>query len=130
MAPQLATSRQPAFAGGRFVNDVLPALSFQESAHHHSIVRIVLDEEDRPCRCRIHHTFHTELAAAVESPPADCSRFGQKKWKVAPLPSSDSTHALPPCTSTSCLTIANPTPVPSSVALKAGFLGCKQRVVD
>jgi hypothetical protein len=39
------------------------------------------------------------------------------KKKVDPTPSSDSTHALPPCLSTIFFTIASPTPVPSKAPL-------------
>ncbi len=40
------------------------------------------------------------------------SNNGTEKWNREPTPTSLSTHIRPPCTSTRCLAIARPRPVP------------------
>ena len=49
---------------------------------------------------------------------SDNYKLVSRKWKVDPSPISLSTHTVPPCASTSDLTIANPTPVSPNPSIR------------
>ena len=113
-APSSSTATRPRRCPPRGSRSSGSAL--QQSPDHQPVGWIILHQDDRPRRCRVLHTSNALPAAAASSPRGESACFGHKKWNVPPFPSSDSTHAVPPCISTSRLTIARPTPIPSSAA--------------
>src|SRR5204863_8899099 len=74
----------------------VPFLERAERQLH--VVLVVLDQQD----------LHVVDVHRVSSP------VGRARKKVAPSPSFASTQTRPPCRSTTRLTIASPTPVPSN----------------
>src|SRR5439155_14979698 len=90
-----------------------------------SEILLILRISDRlatSLRARGHHPSDGDLQldaaelGALSEPLASARRSGKANVKVLPTPSSLSTQIRPPCSSTSFLVSASPSPVPSALA--------------